>query len=231
MSGVSERTHNERNMQLIFEQIRAGGDRNFGYLLGDRDARQGVLIDPSYSPEVFVQRASDQRLAITHVINTHGHPDHTNGNATATQLSAAPVAAFADSPLLRPDLGLVDEQELKVGGLRLQFLHVPGHSPDHLVLYEPSWQILITGDLLFVGKVGGTTNEDDTRTEWASLRRLLDRFPDHATVWPGHDYGVRPSSTIGLERATNPFLRCSDLAAFHALKRDWPTVKQQLGLK
>jgi len=72
--------------------------------------------------------------------------------------------------------------------------------------------ILITGDLLFVGKVGGTTNDDDARTEWASLRRLLDRLPDDATVWPGHDYGVRPSSTIGLERATNPFLRCPDLA-------------------
>jgi len=218
-------------MQLIFEQIRAGGDRNFGYLLGDRDARQGVLIDPSYSPEAFVQRSRDQGLAVTHVINTHGHQDHTNGNAKAAELTAAPVAAFAASLLVSPDLGLGDEQELDVGGLRLQFLHVPGHCPDHLVVFEPSWRILITGDLLFVGKVGGTTNDDDARTEWASLRRLLDRLPDDATVWPGHDYGVRPSSTIGLERATNPFLRCPDLAAFIALKRDWPTVKQRLGLK
>ena len=218
-------------MQLIFEQLRAGGDRNFGYLLGDRDTGQGVLIDPSYSPEAFVQRASDQGLTVTHVINTHGHSDHTNGNTKAVELTAAPVAAFADSSLVSPDLGLGDEQELHVGGLRLQFLHVPGHCPDHLVVYEPAWRILITGDLLFVGKVGGTTNDDDARTEWASLRRLLDRLPDDATVWPGHDYGVRPSSTIGLERATNPFLRCPDLTAFIALKRDWPTVKQRLGLK
>src|SRR5580704_13079703 len=87
-------------MQLIFEQIRAGGDRNFGYLLGDRDAGQGVLIDPSYSPEAFVQRASDQGLTVTHVINTHGHPDHTNGNAKAAELTATPVAAFADSSLV-----------------------------------------------------------------------------------------------------------------------------------
>jgi hydroxyacylglutathione hydrolase len=218
-------------MQLIFEQIRAGGDRNFGYLLGDRDTGRGVLIDPSYSPEVFFQRASDQGLTVTHVINTHGHLDHTNGNDKAAELTAAPVAAFADSSLVSPDLGLGDEQELEVGGLRFQFLHVPGHCPDHLVVYEPSWRILITGDLLFVGKVGGTTNDDDARTEWASLRRLLDRFPDDATVWPGHDYGARPSSTISLERATNPFLRCADVAAFITLKRDWPTVKQRLGLK
>ena len=160
-----------------------------------------------------------------------GHPDHTNGNGRTVELTAAPVSAFAGSSLIRPDLGLIDEQELEVGGLRLQFLHVPGHCPDHLVVYEPSWRILLTGDLLFVGKVGGTSNDDDTRTEWASLQRLLNRLPDDVTVWPGHDYGARPSSTIGLERATNPFLRCPDLAAFMALKQNWPSVKQRLGLK
>ena len=218
-------------MSLIFEQLRAGGDRNFGYLLGDRDAGQGVLIDPSYSPEVFVQRARDQGLAVTHIINTHGHPDHTNGNAAAAALTRAPVAAFAGSSLVRPDMGLGDEQVLEVGGLRFQFLHAPGHCADHLLIYEPAWRILLTGDLLFVGKVGGTANDEDARTEWASLGRLLGHFPDDATVWPGHDYGARPSSTVGLERATNPFLLCPDLEAFIALKRDWPRVKARLGLK
>jgi hydroxyacylglutathione hydrolase len=218
-------------MQLIFEQLRAGGDRNFGYLLGDREAGQCVLVDPSYSPEAFVQRAGDQGLTVTHVINTHGHPDHTNGNAKAVELTAAPVAAYAESLLIHADVGIRDEQELHVGTLRLHCFHVPGHCPDHLVIYEPSWRVLITGDLLFVGKVGGTGNDDDARTEWASLQRLLARIPDEVTVWPGHDYGVRPSSTIGLERATNPFLRCLDLDAFLLLKRDWPSVKQRLGLK
>jgi hypothetical protein len=55
-SFVLLRSQAETDMQLIFEQIRAGGDRNCGYLLGDRDTKQGVLIDPSYSPEAFVQR-------------------------------------------------------------------------------------------------------------------------------------------------------------------------------
>ncbi len=99
------------------------------------------------------------------------------------------------------------------------------------MVFEPSWQILITGDLLFVGKVGGTTSDDDARVEWASLRRLLDRIPDAATVWPGHDYGARPSSTIALERGTNPFLRCADLDEFLTLKRNWTNVKQRLGLR
>jgi glyoxylase-like metal-dependent hydrolase (beta-lactamase superfamily II) len=218
-------------MQLVFEQLRVGGDRNFAYLLGDRDSRQCVLIDPSYSPEVCAQRATDQGLAVTHVINTHGHPDHINGNDIVVSLTSAPVAAFARSTLVMPDLGLHDGEELNAGGLRLQVLHVPGHCPDHLVLYEASSRVLITGDLLFVGKVGGTRNDEDATTEWDSLQRVLSRFPDEATVWPGHDYGARPSSTVALERATNPFLLCSDLAAFLTLKREWPTFRQRLGLK
>ena len=86
-------------------------------------------------------------------------------------------------------------------------------------------------DGLFVGKVGGTQSDEDARTEWRSLQRLLTLVPDEATVWPGHDYGARPSSTIGLEKSTNPFLRCADEAAFLTLKAEWPQVKQRLGLK
>ena len=217
-------------MQLIFEQIRAGGDRNFGYLLADRDAGRGVLIDPSYSPEAFVQRAADQRISVTHIVNTHGHPDHTNGNAKAVELTRAPVAAHADAPA-PPDVRLEDGAVLPVGALRLRVLHVPGHSADHVVLYETSYGLLVTGDLLFVGKVGGTQTDDDARVEWHSLERLLEAIPDDATVWPGHDYGVRPSSTIGLEKRTNPFLLCPDLPSFLRLKTEWPALKARLGLK
>jgi glyoxylase-like metal-dependent hydrolase (beta-lactamase superfamily II) len=217
-------------MQFIFEQIRSGGDRNFGYLLADRNAKQGVLIDPSYSPDGFVQRALEQGLKVTHVINTHGHPDHINGNARVVELTGAPLAAHSDSPT-SPDVPLADGQAMSVGTLGLKFLHTPGHSADHLVIYEPSYGVLLTGDLLFVGKVGGTSNDEDARVEWSSLQRLLKVIPDGATVWPGHDYGARPSSTIGIERKTNPFLLCADLAAFLQLKNDWPNVKKRHGLR
>ncbi|MBM3820077.1 MAG: hydroxyacylglutathione hydrolase [Acidimicrobiia bacterium] len=215
-------------MQLVFEQIRSGGDRNFGYLLGDRDARQAVLVDPSYSPDQFVDRARDQGLTVTHIVNTHSHPDHVNGNERAAELTRAPLAAH---PSLRPDVPLADGAELRAGAIRLQVLHVPGHCADHIVLFEPTWRLLITGDLLFVGKVGGTRSDEDARTEWNSLQKVLAAVPDEATVWPGHDYGARPSSTIGLERQTNPFLRCRTVEEFLALKRDWADYKKSMGLR
>lgn len=216
-------------MHLIFEQIRSGGDRNFGYLLADRDAGRGVLIDPSYSPGAFVERARDQQVTVTHIINTHSHPDHTNGNAEAGRLTGAPLAAHVSAPT-GPVIGLADGGTIEVGALRLRFLHVPGHCADHLVVYEAAHGLLVTGDLLFVGKVGGTQTEADAAAEWRSLQRVL-ALPDHTTVWPGHDYGARPSSTLGLERSSNPFLQCPDLEAFLRLKQDWPEVKRRHGLR
>jgi len=217
-------------MNLIFEQIRVGGDRNFGYVLGDRAARQAVLIDPSYSPEICVQRATEQGLTVSHIINTHGHSDHINGNAKAHELTKAPIAAHPDSPAM-PDVQLKDGGELKVGALTLQFLYTPGHCEDHLVVFEKTHALLITGDLLFVGKVGGTHSDDDARTEWDSLQRTLAAFPEHTTIWPGHDYGARPASTLALEKVSNPFLLCKDIGAFLKLKSEWGGYKLKMGLK
>jgi glyoxylase-like metal-dependent hydrolase (beta-lactamase superfamily II) len=85
-------------MRFIFEQIRVGGDRNFGYLLGDREKGVGMLIDPSYTPEQLVERAQVQGLKITHILNTHGHADHANGNEGAKALTGALVAGGPGHP-------------------------------------------------------------------------------------------------------------------------------------
>ena len=77
----------------------------------------------------------------------------------------------------------------------------------------------------------GTLSDRDARTEWHSLQRLLAEIPGEATVWPGHDYGSRPSSTMALEKATNPFLLCRDLDAFLDLKANWASFKKTHGLR
>ena len=91
--------------------------------------------------------------------------------------------------------------------------------------------MLITGDLLFVGKVGGTSSDEAARVEWQSLQRLVAEIPEEATVWPGHDYGARPSSTMALEKASNPFLLCRDVEAFLQLKAGWTAFKTAHGLR
>jgi glyoxylase-like metal-dependent hydrolase (beta-lactamase superfamily II) len=217
-------------MRFIFEQLRVGGDRNFGYLLGDREAGVGVLIDPSYTPDLAVERGRAQGLRISHILNTHGHGDHANGNEGAKALTGALIAGGPGHP--GPlDLTLADGDTLPFGSFRLQVWHVPGHCPDHLAFLVEGQAVGFTGDLLFVGKVGGTQTEADGRVEWESLQRLLREWPPHTTLWPGHDYGARPSSTLQLERHTNPFLLCPGVEAFLQAKVDWPGFKSRHGLR
>jgi len=217
-------------MRFIFEQIRVGGDRNFGYLLGDREAGVGVLIDPSYTPEEVVERARVQGLRVTHILNTHGHADHSNGNDVAKAMTGALVAGGPGHPG-QLDLTLRDGDRIAFGAFALHVWYVPGHHHDHLAFLVEGQDAAFTGDLLFVGKVGGTQTEADGRTEWASLQRLLRDWPPHTTLWPGHDYGARPSSTMAWERSTNPFLLCSDVEAFLKLKGEWAEFKVRQGLR
>lgn len=217
-------------MDFIFEQIRTGGDRNFGYLIGDRTAGVGALVDPAYDPDAMVDRATDQGLTVELIINTHGHPDHTNGNRRAMQITGAPLAAHP-SAASHPDVELDDGSSRRLGSLELRFLHVPGHADDHLLIHLPEQKVAITGDLLFVGKIGGTGTAEAARTEYDSLERALTALPDDTTIWPGHDYGCRPASTIALEKLTNPFLRCESFEEFLQLKKEWPTFKAEHGLK
>ena len=217
-------------MRFIFEQLRVGGDRNFGYLLGDRKAGVGVLVDPSHTPEAVIERATAQGLKITHILNTHGHADHTNGNAMAKALTGAKVAGGPGHP--GPlDITLEDGDHIPCGVYGIQVWRVPGHCPDHLAFLLEGQNAGMTGDLLFVGKVGGTYSEADGRTEWESLQRLLRDWPPHTTIWPGHDYGARPSSTLDWERQFNPFLQCPDVEEFLALKENWATFKPRHGLR
>jgi hydroxyacylglutathione hydrolase len=217
-------------MNFIFEQIRTGGDRNFGYLIGDREARVAALVDPSNDPKSLVRRAEDQGLTVEYIINTHGHSDHTNGNAKAKKLTGAPIVAFQNSSV-SPDLGVVDGQVLDLGSLALELIYVPGHTDDHILVFLEQQKIAVTGDHLFVGKIGGTGTEEAARAEYASLQRNLDRFSDDVTIWPGHDYGCRPSSTIGLEKIMNPFLmRLGDIDEFLKLKQEWAVFKASHGL-
>jgi glyoxylase-like metal-dependent hydrolase (beta-lactamase superfamily II) len=215
-------------MRFIFEQIRVGGDRNFAYLVGDRDAGVAAAIDPAFDPEQVLERAQAQGLEIRWILNTHGHTDHVNGNEALADATSAEICAHRS---LQPRRALDDGDVLEIGSFELRVLEVPGHTPDHLLFWLPEARVAVTGDLLFVGKIGGTATEEQARAEYESLQRVLATLPDDTTIWPGHDYGCRPATTIALERATNPFLLAPDFDAFLQLKRDWADYKARLGLK
>jgi hydroxyacylglutathione hydrolase len=209
--------------EMIFLQIQAEGDRNFSYLIADGTTGEAAIVDPSYAPEKALAESVD--LEIRYVISTHSHPDHVAGNAYILERTGAEEVLHESSPHAS-NLRVKDNDELLLGALHLRFLHTPGHIPDHVcVLVENH---LLTGDLLFVGKVGGTGPHfkgSDPRQQWDSLQRLM-RLAPSTRIWPGHDYGAKPNSTIGNEVARNPFLLCASYEEFLHLKATWAEYKK-----
>ncbi len=209
---------------MIFEQIPISGDRNFAYLIGDEATREGALIDPGSDPDLLAQRVREHGLRLACVIHTHGHPDHTGASEAVRRATGAKLAAYG-----KGDRSLRHDDRLAVGNLEVQILHTPGHTEDSICVLAAGK--LMTGDTLFVGKIGGTAGEAAARTEYGSLHDRICALPPETEVWPGHDYGVRPSSTVGEEIRTNPFLLRDSFESFFELKQNWAEYKQIHGIQ
>ncbi|RMF54680.1 MAG: MBL fold metallo-hydrolase [Calditrichaeota bacterium] len=204
-----------------------GGDRNFAYVVGDEKEKVCAIIDPSYHPEKAEHVALQNNFSIMYVLNTHLHSDHTNGNAYFENkygLKALHFGAKTNSGEI-----IEDGSVLPLGKLTIKVIHTPGHTPDS-VCYLIN-DALFTGDTMFVGKIGGTDFGENARLEYDSLHQKLMTLPDHIRVFPGHNYGVSPTSTIGHERRTNPFLIQPDFEHFLDLKMNWAEYKKKHGIK
>jgi glyoxylase-like metal-dependent hydrolase (beta-lactamase superfamily II) len=212
---------------MIFEQVRTGGDRNFSYLVGDEVTMEAMVVDPSYEPQDLLIRAKELGLRITTIVHTHSHADHVAGTEKIRRPTGARVLAFRGANSGRAQK-VADRETIEVGKLHFRVIHTPGHTRDSICLFGAGK--LLTGDTLFVGKVGGTGLGEDARSEYESLHQKLMVLPDETEVWPGHDFGVRPSSTIGDEKRQNPFILCADFDEFVHLKRTWPEYKLKHGI-
>lgn len=195
---------------MIFEQIRVRGD-NFSYLVGDEDTRQAAVIDPSGNEREILRRLDRRNLQLKYVILTHSHPDHTGGTEYLAKKGRGKVAAH-ESSRLKKDIALKDGQQIELGGLIIEILHTPGHTPDGICVIVDGK--VMTGDTLFVRECGRTDLPgSDSAQMYVSLNRLKE-LPPEMEVWPGHDYGPKPSSTIGEEVRENYTLEDRTLEDF-----------------
>ena len=188
---------------MIIKQIAVGAMDNFSYLVGCENTRQALVIDPAGDVKRFVELADQEKLRIVLIVNTHGHGDHTAGNTELKSLTGAAIAIHTLDADSYPgaDRILTAETTLQLGEIAFDVIHTPGHTPGGICLYAQG--NLFTGDTLFVGDSGRTDLKGGHRpTLGASIRRLM-TLPDETVVWPGHDYGPTPSSTLGWEKRHN----------------------------
>lgn len=211
---------------MILEQIQVSQMAVFAYLVGCEETKTAALIDPAAEEAGLIERAEARGLTVKYCINTHGHADHTCGNQKIKDLTGAEIilgtrdadlltgprakqwAAMGFTPSPPPDRLVNHGDVIKVGNIDIQVRSTPGHSPGGHVLYiagDPG--CVFTGDTLFVGAVGRTDLPGGSmQVMLDSIRDQILTLPDETVVLPGHNYGPSPTSTVGHERRTNPYI-------------------------
>lgn len=196
---------------MFFRQIKHQGD-NFSYLIVDESVKEAVVVDPSFNADVITKLLREQGFQLKFIINTHGHSDHTAGNQVLQKVFNAKIVAHK---LSKSDkhLSVGDGDTLKLGKTVIKIIYTPGHTPDSICLLVDGK--LLTGDTLFVGECGRTDLPGGNPEEmYHSLFHKILKLDDDVEVYPGHDYGAYPYSTIGRERKTNYTLEERTLKEF-----------------
>lgn len=212
-------------------RVEVGLVQNVCSLICDPVAAACALVDPAFEVDRLLRVADESGCRVGAILLTHSHLDHIEGvPELLRRLGPLPVyvgtaeldavAAYLAAEGVKPELvPLPGDGALRLGGLGVQVLATPGHTPAGRSFYLPELGALLPGDTLFVGSVGRPRTPADAPQLWASLMRLCDELPEETRVYPGHDYGRTPTTTLGRERDENPYLRCADAAAFTALCR------------
>ena len=197
--------------KLFFKQIKQWSD-NFSYVIGDDVIKEAAIIDPSFNAETIIQLLAQQGFKAKYVINTHGHMDHASGNEKIRSTLGAKVVAHKLSRV-KKDISVDEGDIIKIGNVTAKIISTPGHTSDSICLLVDGK--LLTGDTLFVGECGRTDLPDGNSGDmYHSLFDKLLKLNDDVEVYPGHDYGLSPHSTIGRERRTNYTLEKRSLEEF-----------------
>jgi hydroxyacylglutathione hydrolase len=212
---------------LIIKMLQVGPIMTNCYIVGCEETKQGAIIDPGGNGDFLLAEVRQLGLEIKYVINTHGHFDHTLANREVMEglkkrQQEPPLLAIhrAEEPMLKSgggaalfglrgfssppvDLYLEEGDVLTLGQVKLKVLYTPGHSVGSISLLNEKEKAVFDGDVLFNMGIGRTDlTGGDFETLMDSIRNKLLTLPDDTVVYSGHG----PATTIGRERAGNPFL-------------------------
>jgi hydroxyacylglutathione hydrolase len=197
---------------MFFKQIQQHGD-NFSYIIADEITREAAVIDSSYNAGEITRVIKAKDLQLKYVINTHSHSDHTAGNQELSSIFGAKIVAHKLSRT-KVDIAVHDGDTINIGSIPVKVIYTPGHTPDSICLLVDNKKLL-TGDTLFVGECGRTDLPGGNANRlYKSLFHKILKLSDDVEVYPGHDYGPKPLSTIGEERRSNYTLETRSLQKF-----------------
>ena len=219
---------------MYFKQIPTPGLGCFSYIVGCPAAGVMCVVDPKRDIAEYLEIANKKKMRITHIFDTHVHADHISGALELAAVTGADICLHESAPLGYKFTKLKHGDSFEFGKAVVKALHSPGHTPnsvsylvtDRARSEEP--QMLLSGDLLFVGDVGRPDLPGDEILDeqvvnlYDSLFEVLADLPDGLEVYPGHgenslcgsNLSAKPVTTLGYERKANPKLQNKDFTAF-----------------
>ena len=215
-------------MSLSMHLAVLGPIDNNVYFLVDNESKDCVLIDPSFEPSIQLRLSQEQGWQLKQIWLTHGHYDHIAGAKAVSEAFSPPLpiamhpksfawaAAQPDTlkmgiridPIPSLDIPLAQGMWLDIvpGGSRklVEVREVPGHNPGSVLFYIPELEMAVVGDAIFPGSIGRTDLEgSDHALLLKNIREQIYTLPDETTLLPGHG----PATTVGFEKANNPYVR------------------------
>jgi len=182
---------------MKIKSYKGGYDRNFFYLL---ESEKEVAVIDCFDSKMVLGYLAKNNAELKYVVSTHSHFDHVEANAELLKKTRAKLVMHQ---LNQCDLPVNEGDILILGKEKLKILHTPGHTADSICLLVND--NLFTGDTLFVGNIGGHFYAESSITQPKSLKKII-KLSDEIKIYPGHDYGKTPTSTIKKERETNRYL-------------------------
>jgi len=198
--------------------LELGPMENFIYLIEDRASGRAAVVDPAWDVPEVLKLADEHGVRITDILLTHSHQDHINGIEAVLQEYDAQLhllkdeARFWGSYLDLPTLHHGGDR-IELGDTQIEVLHTPGHTPGS-ACYRVGDR-LITGDTLFVFGCGRCDlRGGDPEQMYVTLKGMVERLPKDIVILPGHNYAVKPTSTLEEQLEGNPFLHFDQLDRF-----------------
>lgn len=205
---------------MILEKIVESGMGENTYIVGDKNTKKCIVVDPGARFIDIMNFVKKSDLNVEYIVLTHGHGDHITNVLTLKEATSAKIVAHEDEKEilkdkrknlsaslpsntveLDADIYVKDNDILKVGDMKLKFIHTPGHTPGSMCIKIGNH--MLTGDTLFAGSIGRTDFYGGDYKKMEKSLKKLGKHDDDITIYPGHG----PSSKLKTEKMTNPFMR------------------------
>ncbi len=213
---------------MIFKQVFDTKSSTYTYIIASGKGREAVIIDPVIeNVESYIGLLNELDLKLVKVIDTHIHADHVTGASKLKQATNCYTLMGEHTPADAVEIKVKDDEIIKIDQIEIKAMYTPGHTSDSYSFLMDNY--LFSGDTLLINGTGRTDFQNgSSKDAYNSIFNRLLKLPEDTTLYPGHDYNGKVSSTIGNEKKFNPRLQVKNVDEYVELMSNLNLAKPKL---